>query len=59
MDESGTAAKNPNPSKKEVLILQSMDLIVKSVTKEIEKVGKAAKKKVGKINKQFKKKFGF
>ena len=64
--ESGTAAKNPNPPKKETQAeavndtsIDGIDLIVRSVTKEVEKVGKAAKKKVGKLKKQFKKKFGF
>ena len=39
-------------------LIDGIDLIVKSVTKEIEKVGKAAEK-AGRIKKQFKKKFGF
>ena len=64
--ESGKEEKNPNPSMQDApaedtndTSIDGIDLIVKSVTKEIEKVGKAAKKKVGKIKKQFKKKFGF
>ena len=71
--ESGIAGKNPNPPKDKFVAedtndtsIDGIDLIVKSVTKEIQKVGKATKKKVGKaakkkagkIKKQFKKKFG-
>lgn len=64
--ESGTAAKNPNPPKTinreeetNDTSIDGVDLIIKTVTNEIEKVGKAAKKKVGKFKKQFKKKLGF
>ena len=63
--ESGTAAKNPNPTKETKqqeetndTSIDGIDMIVKSITTEIEKMGKAAKKRVGKVKKQFKKKFG-
>ena len=63
--ESGTAAKNPNPTKETKqreepndTSIDGIEMIVKSITTEIEKMGKVAKKKVGKVKKQFKKKFG-
>ena len=63
--ESGFAAKNPNPSKKNHpksetndSTTDGIDIVFESIAKEIEKAGKSVRKELGKLKKEFRKRTG-